>query len=346
VKRVIGINLAVLSSLVALFLGGLEAWLRLTVPASSKETIYEYTLGTKRYKLMKANAAVSAWGKELRTNDLGFRDRPVGPKLPGEYRIVVLGDSFTVGAGVDFEHIYTRRLEKALGARVVNLAVGGYNIVQYALVLQEVGLHLEPDMVLVAIFPDNDFSNETYEANLRVASGQASAEPEQAWYERLYVHRAYGTRIESKLKALVGSGGPSAPGTGWEQNVAALKAIAAIARERRIALEVALLPHTWNFEKQRPLFARVKDECARLRIECRDLLEPFIERGVEEATLRLNPLDAHPNERYNAIVAEALASMIDHRAGAKREAGGQRLRHVGHPHRLVRVPANDPVVTN
>lgn len=345
-KRVLLVNAAVLASLMVLFLGGLEAYLRLTVPASSKDTIYEYTLGTKRYKLMKANAAVTAWGKELRTNALGFRDRAVGPKPPGQYRIIVLGDSFTVSAGVEFDQIYTRRLEKLTGARVVNLAVGGYNVVQYALVLREVGLHLEPDMVLVALFPDNDFSNDTYESNLRVASGAAGAEPAQAWYESLYIHRAYGARVENKLKAMVGTKPAGPASTGWKDNLEALKAIAAIARERKLALEVVLLPHTWNFEKQRALFDKVQDECAVLALECRSLLDAFIASGVKESALRLNPLDAHPNERYNAIVAEALASVIERRPGAPRQAGGRRLRHVGHPDRVVGVAAHDAVVAD
>jgi hypothetical protein len=213
-------------------------------------------------------------------------------------------------------------------------------------VLQEVGLHLEPDLLLVAVFPDNDFSNETYESNLRVAAGQASAAPQPAFYESLYVYRAYGSRLEAKLKGWAAKNPAGAPSTGWKDNLAALERIAATARERKLALEVVLLPHTWNFEKQRPLFARVRKECAALGIECRDLLERFIERGVEEASLRLNALDAHPNERYNAIVAEELARILDRGAGARRQAGGERLRHVGHAHRVVGVAAHHAVVAH
>lgn len=345
-KKVLAVNAAVLAGLIAIFLGGLEAYLRATVPPSSSETIYEYTTGTQRYKLMKANAAVTAWGKELRTNALGFRDRAVGPKLPGEYRIIVLGDSFTVSAGVDYRDMYTTRLEKMLGARVVNLAVGGYNIRQYALVLQEVGLHLEPDMVLVAVFPDNDFSNETYEENFRAATGQATAEPEPAWYEALYVYRAYGARLEAKFRSMTRKAGTGASDDGWAQNMAALKTIASVARERNLRLEVVLLPHTWNFARQRPLFDKVQNECAVLGLECRSLLDAFMKRGVKESTLRLNPLDAHPNERYNAIVAEELARILDRNAGARREAAGQRLRHVGHAHGLVGVAAHHAVVAH
>ena len=322
-KKLIAINLAVAAVLVVLPLIILEVYLRAAVPPSSNETIYAYTLDTRRYKVMKANAAVTAWGKELRTNELGFRDRAIAARQPGEFRIVVLGDSFTVSAGVEHEAIFTNLLERRLArTRVINLAVGGYNIVQYALVLQEVGLVLEPDLVLVALFPDNDFSNETYDANRRVASGQASAEPARAWYESLYIHRAYGTRLETKLKGFFQkSTAVTRKSTGWEQNTAALKSIAALARERGIALEVALLPHTWNFEKQRPLFARVQKECAALGLACRDLLEPFIERGVAEASLRLNALDAHPNERYNALVAEELANLLSRRGQRVRTGG-------------------------
>jgi hypothetical protein len=234
----------------------------------------------------------------------------------------VLGDSFTVSAGVDFADIYTARLEKMLGARVINLAVGGYNIVQYALVLQEVGLALQPDLVLVALFPDNDFSNETLDINHRVAAGQASAEPARAWYEDLYIYRAYGTRLQTKLAGVLGTKSPPGKKTdAWEQNADALKAIIAMARERGIRLEVAMLPHTWNFEKQRPLFARVQKECAALGIVCRDLLEPFIARGVAEASLRLNALDAHPNERYNALLADELASILSRRGQVVRTGG-------------------------
>jgi lysophospholipase L1-like esterase len=311
-KKLIAVNLAVAALLVLVPLVILELYLRATVPPSSSESIYTYTLATPRYKVMKANAAVTAWGKEFRTNELGFRDRPIGPKQPGEFRIVVLGDSFTVSAGVEFADIYTARLEKLLGARVINLGVGGYNIAQYAMVLQEVGLALEPDLVLVAVFPDNDFSNDTYEANFRVAAGRADPEPEPAWYEKLYVHRAYGTRLQSKLNAIFPPKSAPAPQktSGWEQNVAALRAIAAMTESRGIRLKVAILPHTWNFEKQRPLFAQVLKECAAIGLTCRDLLESFIARRLPEPSLRLNPLDAHPNERYNAVVAEELAASL------------------------------------
>jgi hypothetical protein len=308
--RVAGINLALTVLFVLLGLSTAEIWLRLTIPPSSGESIYLYTLATPRYKVMKPNASTVAWGRELRTNELGFRDAPVPPKQPGELRIIVLGDSFTVVAGVDHREMWTRLLQEHLAkeyprARVVNLAVGGYNIVQYRLVLEEVGLKLAPDLVLVALYPDNDFSLDTYQANFRVASGQALEEDEPS-YRELYVYRAWLGRVEARLKRTF-QGERKADPAGWEQNAAALREIAEIARRQKLPLAVALLPHTWSFERQRALFARVGALCRQLELACIDLLEPFLARRLEEASLRLNALDAHPNGAYNAVVARELS---------------------------------------
>jgi len=296
-------------------LAAVELYLRLSIPASSSESIYEYTLATKRYKVMKPNATVVAWGKELRTNELGFRDMAprLAPKRPGEFRIVVLGDSFTVSAGVDYRHIYTTELERRLkeshrGVRVLNLAVGGYNVIQYAMVLEEVALGLEPDLVLVALYPENDFSMDTYEENFRVASGRDAAVPELPWYKNLYVYRAYLGRLEKFFTPKLAKQARSTDG--WEQNVAALRAIAQTTKTRNIPLAVVALPSTWSLAAQRPLFRRVEAECARLEAACLSLLEPLIASGIDEASLRLNALDAHPNEKYNAFVAAELAPFL------------------------------------
>jgi hypothetical protein len=310
---------AVLAALV--WAAGMETCLRLTVPASSNDTIYRYTLDSKRYKVMKASASMTAWGKELRTNDLGFRDNAptIPPKQPGEFRIVVLGNSVTVAAGVGFDDIYSSRLEQLLqrthpNAQVINLAVGGYNPVQQALVLHEVGLALEPDLVLVGLFPSDDFSLDLYEQNRRVAMGEAPAKAPEAWYEGWYVYRAHGRKIVDKVAGLLRRGAAQSDGSkarrGWDESTAALKAIAATARERGLAFAMAVLPHTHGFSKQHELFGRVERFCHEADMHCINLLEPFVARRTREADLRLNPLDGHPNEKYHAVVAEVLAGAL------------------------------------
>jgi hypothetical protein len=341
--RLLAVNAAVCAAALALVLGGVELWLRLTVPASSSESIFQYTLDTPRYKVMKPGARVVAWGKELRTNDLGFRDEAatVSAKQPGELRIIVLGASFTVSAGVDYRQIYTTLLQERLKrnhpqVRVINLAVAGYNIVQQAMVLQEVGLRLKPDMVLVSLCPENDFTTDNHERNYRVASGKQPAEPARAWYETLYVHQAYLGRAQARLEKLLSDKSPQAGAAqqesteeGWDKNVASLKTIADIARREKLPLAVAVLPHLYHFEQQRPVFARIERMCHEHGLGCVTLLEPFIARGIEESTLRLNRIDAHPNEKYNVVVADELLPHVA--AALDRLEGRDGLRYAGFP---------------
>ena len=135
----------------------------------------------------------------------------------------------------------------------------------------------------------------------------------QPWHEELYVYRAYLRRVAGRLKGWLGEPGQRQAGedrAGWDANVAALQAIADIARREQLPLEVALLPHTWSFERERALFARVNDVCRGQQLACVDLRAAFAARRLDEASLRLNLLDAHPNENYNAAVAEELAPRL------------------------------------
>ena len=332
--RLIAINLAVFAVLAVAALGGVELYLRLTVPASAEGSIFEYTQKTPRYKVMRSNARVIAYGSELRTNELGFRDDKarLPPKRPGEFRIAVIGDSFTVSAGVDYDRIFTSLVEQDLRRRhpeahVVNLGVAGYNIVQYEMVLNEVALGLKPDLILVALFPTNDFMDDTLDDNRRRAFGGAPL-PDPGWFEDLYVYRAYLGRAEAKAQSLIAQlrsrarGSAPAPDpmvADWDENIAALQRIADTAKAHGIPLAVTALPHTFHFRKQRPLHNRVYAYCQAHGIPTFNLLEPFIASGVSESSLRLNPLDSHPNAAYNALAARYLAPYLESRMLALRE---------------------------
>ena len=116
---------------------------------------------------MRPNACVLLRSREydevLLTNSHGL----VGPELPpskppGEFRIVVLGDSYTVGGQVPYEQNYTALLEQRLRAagfgnvRVVNAGVGGYTTFNEAGLLRSNLSWLQPDLVVVAAFVGND----------------------------------------------------------------------------------------------------------------------------------------------------------------------------------------------
>jgi len=101
-------------------------------------------------------------------NDLGFR----GPETPlvkpaGTYRVLCLGDSYTFGAYVNDEQTWPSQLETRLREEVdsrpidvINAGISGFTIVDELAFLQEHGLDLEPDAVIVA-FVLNDLADMT-----------------------------------------------------------------------------------------------------------------------------------------------------------------------------------------
>jgi len=100
---------------------------------------------------------------EININDQGVRDEePIGPKLPGERRIVVLGDSqvlsVQVSAAQTFCEVLERQLNEAGGERwrVINAGVQGYGPVDYWLFFDKVAASFEPDIVLVVAYVGND----------------------------------------------------------------------------------------------------------------------------------------------------------------------------------------------
>ncbi|HYB99314.1 MAG TPA: GDSL-type esterase/lipase family protein [Candidatus Limnocylindrales bacterium] len=91
------------------------------------------------------------------TNSLGFRDEEPAAD-PQRDRILALGDSFTMGYGVERGSIFTDLLEKNLGADVVNTGTGGYEIVHQVQVVEEYGRKLAPDAVVYVLYLGNDLA--------------------------------------------------------------------------------------------------------------------------------------------------------------------------------------------
>jgi len=94
----------------------------------------------------------------VRTNANGFRTHEFYPKTDGqEYRILVLGDSFTYGFNANQEETYPAVLERLLhenisnNIRVYSLGVPSYSGVRYVILARLFFDLLQPDMVIVAV---------------------------------------------------------------------------------------------------------------------------------------------------------------------------------------------------
>lgn len=97
----------------------------------------------------------------------GLRDREYGPKVLGEVRIALLGDSFASGTGVDISDTPSRLLEAELQSRfpdrtiyVINGGTPGHGVWQARANLEARILPLEPDIVIHQMYLTNDIHDE------------------------------------------------------------------------------------------------------------------------------------------------------------------------------------------
>ena len=96
----------------------------------------------------------------VRSNSKGLRDseKPFS-KAQGVRRIVVLGDSFMWGYGVENEETFSAVLQETIpGSETINFGVNGYGTVQELIRLETEGLKYKPD-VTVLTFVWNDLED-------------------------------------------------------------------------------------------------------------------------------------------------------------------------------------------
>jgi lysophospholipase L1-like esterase len=133
------------------------------VPFSIERNMYFEPDPYTGYRLKPNSRGYSGNGIPANINANGHRDAETAiARRPGVFRILVLGDSFTVGAHVREKEAYPKVLERLLNARsrqpveVVNTGVGGWDPFMYAEYYEHYGRQFHPDLVLVGFFVGND----------------------------------------------------------------------------------------------------------------------------------------------------------------------------------------------
>ena len=168
ILRNTGIHLASTLFLLAV-LEGVAAFLMRGIPeepqrapvrrhvAERQHTRYDDLLGW----VNEPNTTVSNMygeGLHVTINNLGFRGESAEAQSapPGHRRILVSGDSFTFGYGVDDGHSWSHLLEHKLdNTEILNLGLGGYGLGQAYLLYQREGDPLPHDLHIFAFITEN-----------------------------------------------------------------------------------------------------------------------------------------------------------------------------------------------
>jgi lysophospholipase L1-like esterase len=254
------------------------------------------------------NRQARLMGVDFRTNSHGLRDREFSfDRVPGKLRIVMLGDSLTVGWGVPLEETFSKRIEQmyadvGIDAEVINLGVGNYNTVQEVQAFLAKGHRYQPDVIVL-----NYFVND--------AEPVVPASTPSALMRRCYACVFVAGRGDALMRQFFGRldwaqyylslyGDGAAPG--WLDAKAAIGRLATFSKAGGIKLMIASLPELHDVANYRfgPITDLVRKAAEENGAAFVDVLPALADQP--SAKLWVTPPDPHPNAYANALIAKAL----------------------------------------
>ncbi len=252
-------------------------------------------------------------------NSLGFRGKETTrEKIPGTTRIIVLGDSFTFGTGVRAQDTLPAQLEKMLDsgdhaahAEVLNLGVGGYNTAHETALLANLGLALDPDIVVICYF-----LNDTNAGGTARAFGRITPEKQLAfWRRHSRLVDVIASRFERQRAAdqLVRDylAGFDEYSPGWEKSRNALRQAQQLSRQHNARLVLAIYPVLWKLSDDypfRPIHKTITEFANSIQLPVVDLLPAF--HGHNGPELWVHPNNQHPDPEAQGIAARALGDFL------------------------------------
>lgn len=319
-------------------------WLR--APGPSAVRVRDEVVHHALRPLSSAHERWGPWDAVYHVNSLGMRDRSarVVPLRPAGRRLVLIGDSFTEGIGVDYERTFAGLVGKALeprGVEVLDAGTASYcpilyerrvrQLLEAGLVFHELAVFVDVGDVLDEVTYKRDAGGNVVSrearriaeerANRRYEGSVEALWPLERWLKRhtLLASSAYSLALRARARG-------SRRGAAWTSDPAVFEAygregvelakrhmdeLEALLDERGIALTVAVYPWPEQVlagERDSP-HARVwRAWTASRGAAFLDLFPVFLDRGEPARTVRelFIPGDIHWNEAGHAVVAEAL----------------------------------------
>ncbi len=254
-------------------------------------------------------------------NNYGFRGPDIQvPKPDGVFRVLMLGDSFTFGAGVRLEHTFVHRMSEIMKSEVsddievVNCGVSSWSTGTEITYLEKMGMSLEPDLVVVVFIPnDADYAAQFDLWN----EFRASYEPPD-WLRRSYIltfiyapiSREIAGRRYVKRLARASVGIRSAQFK-WRKTLRLLKKGKDIAKAGGAEYAIVMFPFMFKLDDSYPLHAihdKVRKVSESNDIPYSDLFGAF--KGNDYMDLWVHGSDQHPNEVGHEIAARAIADFL------------------------------------
>lgn len=256
-----------------------------------------------------------------RTNSRGIRERELRriPK-PGVFRILVTGDSTTMGSGVLEAERYTNKLAGRLGAgyEVVNVGLSGIDIRTGIDRLKHLSQHYASDLFVYG-FSLNDIEGPSY----RSAQGAlppadfakgfwarvAAAETSPSYFLRYALAWWFGFNVTKKGHQEILDNFLENR-EAWSDFLLGLDRLAEVASERGVCAHVLMHAHLGQLDESHPflpVYDRVAQAARQRGLSVTDSFPRFASGDTSNPkALWVSLFDPHPNPEAHTVLADAL----------------------------------------
>ena len=260
---------------------------------------------------------------EAERNEFGARDRQPFPRRPPEnrYRIGFVGDSFTIGHGIDrMEDRFSDRTQAALEAAcpgkytVANLADPGLEVSQIEARIHgilEAGYQLDTVVYVICLNDIEGYDPRTQQAIGRLQESQPQSFLLTHTYLLNWLYYRWVQVTQPGARDYFPHLAESYRGAPWEGMRSSLDALHRRCREHDADLRIVLFPFLTDLGETTPFAAaqaRIAEWCDEHEVPLLDLRPVLRPHAAERLTV--NAFDAHPNERAHALAAEAIVGTL------------------------------------
>jgi lysophospholipase L1-like esterase len=340
----INLSLVIMSTLIALLLS--EMTLRLmgldplyVSPERDRFWKYDALLGWVHEAGQEGIFETPEFRTVVRINENGLRDRQHSYARQNNIeRILVLGDSFAWGYGVEESERFSQRLEEALGVEVINAGVSGYSTDQELLWYSNEGIKYETDLVILVIAGNDVGDNDRqlvntiyYKPKFVIEEGQlvlkgypvpeTSAQGKFVYFlsqrsalayflvQRYFDLLSFYARIKvNSVHANSPASDITVDGEPFKLTIALIDEIRNLAESRNAKFMIVATDRWWNY----PSGETYKDFVATMQSEGFLVLDVESLPGFDPEEM-LIPDDGHWNQSGHEFVAEKIKALIEAR---------------------------------
>lgn len=341
-------NLLLLLVTILLCALGLEGFIRIWNPPIAIPGMYQIHRPSPVFgwELVPGASGFGRAGTFIHINGDGFRDVDYPLKKKATvFRIMVIGDSFTFGQGVNLEDTYSKHLERRINdmgktSEVISCGVIGYGMWQYLETLKRKVIPYKPDLVILGLFIDDITTSVSPYKHLHNWPGtNPFAKDASGMMSRSYLWnflKNSSTLLETKYRYLRGHNylqgiekrkeatGPANPESNWYQimygklpkNIYSdfsrtLHKFFRICETVNTQVLVVLIPDAAQIHEpeRQEVNLFVAQTCKDIGVPFVDIIKRF-EKVEDPRTLYLFPLDAHTSPKGHQLIADSIFEKI------------------------------------